>query len=52
MQNAGYLFAAYTAVWVVFFGYVLTLLNRQKGLRRDIDTLKQALKKNQEGSQR
>ncbi len=30
MQNAGYLFAAFTVVWAVLFGYVLFLLNKQK----------------------
>ena len=44
MQNAGYLFAAFTAVWVVLFGYVLYLLNKQKKLEQEIDSLKGALK--------
>ena len=44
MENAGYLFAAYAIVWAVVFGYVLLLLNRQRGLRREIDSLKEALK--------
>jgi CcmD family protein len=42
MENAGYIFAAFAIVWAVVFGYVLILLNRQKGLRREIDALKQA----------
>lgn len=45
MENAGYLFAAYSLVWAFVFGYVLLLLNRQKVLRREIDSLKEALKK-------
>ena len=44
MENAGYLFAAYAIVWAVVFGYVLLLLNRQRGLRREIDSLKEAFK--------
>ena len=42
MENAGYLFAAFAIVWVVVFGYVLLLLNRQKKLRREIESLKDA----------
>ena len=44
MENAGYLFAAYGIVWVVVFGYVVFLLNRQKRLRQEISSLKEALK--------
>ena len=44
MENAGYLFAAFAIVWVVVFGYVLLLLNRQKKLRREIDSLKEAFR--------
>ncbi len=45
MENAGYLFAAYTIIWALLFGYVLTLFNRQRRLRREINSLKDALKK-------
>lgn len=44
MENAGYLFAAFTIVWAVVFGYVLILQNRQRKLKREIDTLKELLK--------
>ena len=44
MENAGYLFAAFAIVWAVVFGYVLLLFNRQRRLRREIDSLKEALK--------
>lgn len=44
MENAEYIFAAFTIVWVVVFGYVLSLFNRQKGLRREIDSLKEVIK--------
>ena len=44
MENAGYLFAAFTIIWAVVFGYVLLLLNRQRRLRREIDSLKEAFK--------
>ncbi len=49
MENAGYLFTAYAIVWAVVFGYVLSLLNRQRRLRREIDSLKEVLK--EKGSQ-
>ena len=44
MENAGYLFAAFSIVWAVVFGYVLLLFNRQRRLRREIDSLKEAFK--------
>ena len=44
MENAGYLFAAFTIIWALVFGYVLLLFNRQRRLRREIDSLKEALK--------
>ncbi len=44
MENAGYLFAAFAIVWAVVFGYVFFLSNRQRTLRREIDSLKNALK--------
>ena len=44
MENTGYLLAAFTIVWAAVFGYVLVLLNRQKRLRQDIDSLKTALR--------
>ncbi len=44
MENAGYLFAAFSIVWLVVFGYVLLLFNRQRRLRREINSLKEALK--------
>lgn len=42
MQNAGFLFAAFTIIWAVLFIYVLVLINRQKGLRREIELLKES----------
>ncbi len=44
MQNAGYLFAAFTVVWAVLFGYVLYLLNKQKKLQDEINLLRETLK--------
>ena len=42
MENAGYLFAAFTIVWGLVFVYVIILFNRQRRLRRDIELLKEA----------
>lgn len=44
-QNFGYLLAAFIVIWVGLFGYVLVLVQRQRGIRRDIDLLKETLKK-------
>jgi len=44
MENAGYLFAAFTIIWALVFGYVLLLFNRQRWLRRNIESLKEAFK--------
>ncbi len=47
IENAGYLFAAFSIVWAVVFGYVLLLFNRQRRLRREINSLKEAFKEKQ-----
>jgi len=44
MENAGYLFATFTIIWALVFGYVLLLSNRQRRLRREIDSLKETFK--------
>ena len=44
MENAGYLFAAYTVIWAVAFGYVFYLFSRQRRLRQEIDSLREVLK--------
>ncbi len=40
MQNQGFLFAAYSIIWALLFGYVLVLLGRQRGLRGELENLK------------
>jgi CcmD family protein len=40
MENAGYLFAAYTVIWAVVFGYVLLMYRKQRKLKREIDRLR------------
>jgi len=44
MENAGYLLAAFTIIWALVFGYVLLLFNRQRKLRREINSLKKAFR--------
>lgn len=41
MENAGYLFAAFAIIWAGVFGFVLSLVNRQRRLRREIESLKE-----------
>ena len=44
MENFGYLVAAFSMAWALVFGYVLLLLNRQKRLQQEINSLKEVLK--------
>ena len=43
MKNLGFLFAAYTAIWVVLFMYIWTLSRRNRSLEREIEELRQLL---------
>lgn len=40
-----YLFAAYTAIWLVLFGYMMRLLRKEKDLRAQLETLVAELEK-------
>lgn len=42
-QNFGYLLAAFIIIWVAVLAYVLSLSNKQKRLRREIEQLKATL---------
>jgi len=44
MESSGYLWTAFSLAWALVFGYVLLLINRQRGLRHDIEALKATLK--------
>jgi CcmD family protein len=44
MENAGYLYAAFTLIWALVFGYVLFLVKRQSALKRQIESLKEPAK--------
>ena len=43
MDNLGYLFAAYTIIWALIFGYVFFLYYKQRKLRQQMDLLKNSL---------
>jgi CcmD family protein len=45
MEYLGYLFAAYSVVWAVVFGYVLYMQRKQRGLQRQMDRLQELLDK-------
>ena len=40
MENAGYIFSAYSIIWAAIFIYLLSLHWKQKKLQREIDLLK------------
>lgn len=43
MKNLNFLFAAYTAVWMLLFFYILSLARRNRSLEEEIDDLRQML---------
>jgi len=45
MNNLQYLFAANVFIWGGIFVYVFSLAKRNNALRRDLDLLKESLKK-------
>jgi CcmD family protein len=45
MENAGYLLAAYSVIWVVVFGYILFMQRKQRRLQRQIDLLRETVDK-------
>lgn len=46
MNNAIFLVVAYMLIWIVLFGYIWNLLNKQKKLAREVDLLKSEVDKN------
>ncbi len=44
-RSMTYLFAAYTAIWVLIFGYTLTLGRREKQLQEELFLLKKVMEK-------
>jgi CcmD family protein len=45
MTNLGFLFAAYTAVWVLLFLYIVMLSRRHRALEKEIEELRQLLQR-------
>ncbi len=43
MENTGYILAAFIIMWALVFGYLMYLLNRQRRLLRDVESLKESL---------
>ena len=47
MTNLNFLFAAYTAVWVLLFLYILSLSRRNRELDKEVDELRELLQRRQ-----
>jgi CcmD family protein len=45
MTNLSFLFAAYAAVWVLLFLYIVTLSRRNQALSKEIEELRELLKR-------
>ena len=45
VTNLNFLFAAYTAVWVLLFAYILMVSRRNRTLQKEIDELRQLLQR-------
>jgi CcmD family protein len=43
MNTMNYLFAAYTAIWIILAVYMYSIHSREKRLRQDVERLKQLL---------
>jgi CcmD family protein len=44
MENAVYLWAAFTIIWALVFGYVWLLVRRQTSIKRQLDAMKETFK--------
>jgi len=47
MTNLNFLFAAYTAIWVLLFFYILSLSRRNRSLDKEIEELRELLRRKQ-----
>lgn len=45
MANLNFLFAAYTTIWVLLFLYILLVARRNRGLEKEIEELRELLKR-------
>jgi CcmD family protein len=43
MNTMNYLFAAYTAIWIILAVYLFSIHSREKRLREDLERLKESL---------
>ena len=44
-RNLSFLFAAYAAIWVLLFLYVANIARRNRALQREIDELRELVKR-------
>jgi CcmD family protein len=49
MENLNFLFAAYSAVWVLLFLYILVLSRRSRSLEKEIEELRELLQRRGQG---
>jgi CcmD family protein len=47
MDTMHYLFAAYSAVWIILALYLYSIHSRERKLRREVERLKRMLEKSQ-----
>lgn len=45
MTNLNFLFAAYTAVWILLFLYILSLSRRNRSLDKEVEELRELLQR-------
>jgi CcmD family protein len=45
VANLNFLFAAYTAIWILLFLYILMLARRNRTLQKEIDELREILQR-------
>ena len=48
MDHLSYLFVAYTAVWIVLFGFLMRLRGRERDLRHELEMLQERLAEQQD----
>jgi CcmD family protein len=48
MTNLNFLFAAYAAIWVLLFLYILTVSRRNRSLDKEIEELRELLQRRQQ----
>jgi len=48
MTNLNFLFAAYAAVWVLLFFYIVSLSRRNRSLDKEIEELRELLQRRQQ----